>query len=564
MIPQITKITFRSHIIICILLVLSFTFTSSCTKKEHNSNIANPLETWGNTLMTKVPNNAFGVVYWNTQKSAYDKYMSSNWNTSNSRLIDDGIATSNKFIKTFITVIKRAGYSPDNSNWTEIFSENVLFASNDTTNNNGLYFALITKSADKNALEKLIAALKQTIIDGEAFKIIPVQGQNPEAFGLEITSSANNAGTKALYFDWKDNLMIISSSSRNLSQILMTDKKELPTFFKTPEYKKATKGFPYSQDIISFAYADFNAIKDMLEPALVALQKLTTAKKLSQFPFAAFAMAVSMDKELAYNIRLLNNEQETSKELINTNIFQSSMYETVKVVGNKPLALLSIDGKTLKNILDNVSNINSKNNILEIISDYLTNTKRVSIVANSAIPMPEIMLVLESSNANKDEQDLKKTISTLMLSNNTANTWKRITYDKYQIDHLDISNANVGIYVLTFNDLILISSSENIIKTSLASSKIKNITSTMSKDAKETFAKDGNASNLFLDFGEIAGLMERFGGIVGMFIKNEPTLKQMFEPKELDKIRRMGVTITTVTTEDDQSVRVKMLYTKKQ
>ncbi|MDR2338162.1 MAG: hypothetical protein LBE20_05895 [Deltaproteobacteria bacterium] len=548
-----------STLIIVIGLIIT---VSACEKKEVNSSLSKPLETWSSSLITKVPTNAFGLIYWNTKKTAYEKYLTSNWNVNNSKIFKNGLANANPFLKNFLEILQKSGYSSEDSTWSEIFAENVLFASTESPDDN-LYFGLLIKGQDKRNLEKFIGALKQAILEDGSLKLVPFTSQNPNAFGIELTDEANKSAAKTLYFTWQDDVAIIASSSKDLDTILTNDKKDLPAILKSEDYKKATKGMPDSKDVFSFIYLDLNVLKNLVLPSL----KHNSIERLAKLPFSVLALAVSMNQELGYDLRCLNNGLPESQSQVSSILFQSSMENSLKATCSNPLVVLSYDGTTIKTVLESIfslSELETNNIIFESIQKILTNLKRLSLVGQTAIPMPQTMLVLESPAAEKETEQVKKVISTLMSATGSPHTWQRTTFDKHQIDYINTSMMGLGIYVYTMGDsLTLVASSENIIKSAILASNVKDFTANLSKNAKTIYAKDKNVMNLYFDFEEVASVMEKFGGMIGMFMPNDPKLKEMFEPKELEKIRHFGGFVLSVSVEEDQSIRLKAAYTKK-
>ena len=552
------------NLAIFVLFIVFVSQIAACKKKEPDSELSKPLETWSNTLIAKVPSNAFSIVYWDTNKAAYEKYLASNWGAGNSRTINENLAVNNPFvnpflIKDFLDTIKKSGYSIDETAWDDIFSENVLFATTEEAENGtNLYFGLLIKSRDRKGLYRFVDALKQTATEHGSLKVIPSQSKNIDSFGIELSDAENKSTTKTLYFSRKDDLAIIASSSKNLEAILNSTSSDLPTMLRSPEYKKAIKGFPTSKNIFSLTYFDLNVLRENLPPTISA----SWAAKVPKFPFSTLVMTTSMDKELSYNLRLLIDEEHESAKLIASNVSQSSVEKTLKAADANSLAMFSIDGVTAKSI---ISSINFINGLLgENLDKVFADLKRISIIGKIGKPLPDLMIVVESSSAEKESELLKRMISSIVSTGGSSSVWQRTASDKNPIDYISSPMPGMKIYVSTADNLTFISTSENMIKSAIfASEGSKDFTAHLPKSTRATYAKDKSVANLYIDFAEVASFMERIGGAVGMYIPNEPRLKEFLEPQGIERIRQSGALVASVAVDEDQSFRIRAAYAKK-
>ena len=547
-----------------VLFIVFITQITACKKKDPDSELSKPLETWSNTLIAKVPSNAFSIVYWDTNKAAYEKYLASSWGAGNSRTINENLAVNNPFvnpflIKDFLDTIKKSGYSIDETAWDEIFSENVLFATTEETENgSNLYFGLLIKSKDRKGLYKFIDALKQTATEQGSLKAISSQSKNIDSFGIELSDAENKSTTKTLYFSRKDDLAVIASSSKNLEAILNSTSSDLPTMLRSPEYKRAVKGFPTSKNIFSLTYFDLNVLRENLPTTIPS----SWAAKVSKVPFSTFVMTTSMDKELSYNMRLLSNEEHETTQFIASNIAQSSVEKTLKSADANALAMLSVDGVTAKSIIGNINVVSGL--VGENIDKVFADLKRVSIIGKIGMPLPDIMIVVESSSAEKESELLKRMISSVISAGGNSSVWQRTTSDKNPIDYINSPMPGMKIYVATADNLTFISTSENMIKSAIFSSEgSKDFTAQLPKSTRAAYAKDKSVVNLYIDFAEVASFMERIGGAVGMYIPNEPRLKEFLEPKGIERIRQSGALVASVTVDEDHSFRIRAAYAKK-
>ena len=107
---------------------------------------------------------------------------------------------------------------------------------------------------------------------------------------------------------------------------------------------------------------------------------------------------------------------------------------------------------------------------------------------------------------------------------------------------------NVGVFLASNKSLVLLTSTENQMKLALDASKPATFASALPTRVGEVFVKQDSLGNVYVNFVEVAALMESMSGMLSMYAPEQNG--QFMQTENIEAMKKMGTVVGSVKLEE--------------
>lgn len=517
------------------------------------------------TLVSRIPANAYGFFRWNGSHPAYEKLLQSPWAKSDVASLIEG---AGKNAQDVLTMLKNVGLDPaDGATWRKMFSEAVFFATPPQTDAAAaaagaqqqpggqaqLSFGVIFKADGVDVQQKLEAIREQLKASGQAPTDLQVDGG--AGFRFEA-KSADSGEVLPIFFVAKGNLGVAASDAQTARQTLASQASALPQVVTSEHFKKAFKGTPGEDSRFALGYFDFNKLMadaGAAQPNAPAV--IGGIDKEEMGAVEAVSVTFAMDDAPRTDFRMvLDTADEKSSWVKNLAVSQSS--GLISSLPEKPLLFLSFDGQSLRKIRDTAS----QGGQLPFASQlaFLDTVGRVGIAARvappgqSILPIPDVMVLFESSSAEESKGQIEQLINVAMAASPgmAGMQWTDQKLDDQTTVRSIMSPMGFGLFLGSKNNLVVLASSSAQIQSALGADDQGKFAQKLAPAANAVLTQQQNIGNVYVNFEQLASLLENMGGLLSMYAPQNQDMGSMLEPQKLQSLKDMGTMVGSITLED--------------
>ncbi len=493
------------------------------------------------SLVSRIPEDSLGFFAWEGSHPAYAKLSASPWgNTSG---FTELLKNADGEAKEMIDTLKQVGIDPtDKATWEALLSEAVFYFTAPADGVKKPSMGVLFKSKDAGKLETLLTTVKSEAVKhnqkvselklatGKGFSVAGAQPEN------EIVVASENG------------VASIATTQALAEQTLASKGGKTPLLMTTASFSKASAGFPEASKRFATAYVD---IEKTVQAAAKSGAKVDTAA-LDTVPLTAVALAFSMDESPETSLRFVYDDTKTANNPWLKSLNSSASKSFASVLPTKPLLVLSVDGKMIKDVKEvMLAGLGEMGAVYRQQLAFLDDLTRIGIAASvapmgqSLLPIPDLMIVAESSDAEKTKGQLQSILGLAMMSSGMPG----MTWQDKQIEGTAVKSMTapmgMGLFLASTKGLVVATSSEPVMKNALASKS--GFSATLPKRGEQVFSDAQTVSNLYLNFEEIGSYVESMGGMVSMYAPQGQDASKFLNPENIQAIKKMGAMIGAVT-----------------
>lgn len=528
-------------------------------QKQASSSASDTKVSLQKTIATMVPEQAVGFFVWEGKHPAYDKLNKSAWGSSESD-ITKMLQDSNPQMAEVREVLQGIGLDLNNKDtWRNVFSQAALFIAPAAEAGKQGAVGLVFQSDPSVKIGEKLAALKTQL----AKKEMEVQDLKlTGGTGFSLLDKSDGAGEK-VFLGWKDNTGVFGSSDWVVDSVLTSKGDKLPAIVSSPNFSRAAQGLPDDSVRFATAYVDFQRATEVADRLGQAGAESVQKIKAADLPLKAISIGMAMDKSPETSLRLIYDPASKTKGWLGA-LSSSSSGELLSVVPGKPLVFLSLDGKTLRQVKElALAGMGEAGKAYGSQLSFLNDVNRVGISARanaagqSLLPIPDMLIVAESANPAQTAQQLQTVVGAAMSSSGLpAMPWQDKQVNGVTVKSM-MTPLGVGVFVASTKNLVLVASSEGQIQSALGGGTF---VKGMPSQVEQVFAKEQSLGNLYVNFEEIAGMMENMGGMLSMYAPPDANGQNQFmQPENIQAMKKMGTVVGSVTLEED-AIGIKSFY----
>lgn len=534
---------------------LFFSGCSSCTEETKRTVVPPKVEEkvdLSGTLAARIPANSYGFVKWDGKHPAYEKLLNSPWAGSGSLM--SVMESSDSEIGKITSVLSRVGLDPtDRETWRKVFSEAVFFfapgSQSDQAGVSGPPAIGVVFRSDKIELAGKLKEIRGQL-GGTEFEVADVSIAGAEGFSFVSKTETGQSGVPAkIFLVSKDDLGVLASDQAVIEGVLNSKGESLPVLVQSDQFKRSVSGFPGKDKRFALAYFD-------LARLVADAQARGGPDKSKDIPFEAVSFALGMDKSPETDIRLVFDPAKSGENSWFNALAVSRSDKIASAVPGKPLAFLSIDGQTVSKIkqLASAEAQNVQTPWLDQLA-FLDSAKRIGLVARlapigqSILPLPDLLLVFDTSNSEQTAAQIEKLVMSLMQGNPTMAGMQWVEKDVgggKKVKSM-MSPLGVGVFLATKGDLVLVASTENQLKALFSDSSKGVFGGSLSAQAETVLSADSTIGNIYLNFEEVGSFLQNMGGLLSMYAPQSKEAGELLQPENIDSIKKMGTMIGSVT-----------------
>jgi hypothetical protein len=512
---------------------------------------------FSNTLVGALPDQTVAFFLWQGDSPAYKKLMESPWGGGQSDMAKV-LQDANKDVDEMKDLLKQAGLDPENKEtWRSLFNEAAFFASAGPSADKAAAIGVVFHSASAlnlpDRMSKIEAGLKQkSDVSVQDLKLAHGNG-----FILEKKAAAKttDGGPEKMYFGWSGDNGAVGTSEWVLDSVLAPDDGKLPAVVSSPQFAAAAKGLP--EDSARFATAFVDVDKLIEVAAKISPDGGTDAKKFQaeNFPVKAATFSMAMTDTPQTSLRLTYDPADKSRNAWLKALNTSTSASLLPALPSKPLLFLSLDGQTLRQLEElALASAGPAGQAYKPQLAFLNNVKRVGLAARPAapgqsmLPVPELVLVFESDDAAGTAGQLKQILGTLAQGAGVPGMqWAQKQINNVPVQVMN-TPLNMGVYLATSKDLVVLSSSETQMTAALGGGGA--FAAGLPERAEQVFANEQSLGNLYVNFEEVGSMMESMGGMLSMYAPPNGEANKLLQAENIESIKKMGTVVGSVKVED--------------
>lgn len=533
----------------------------SCSKEEKTSetqgsgsaavvaSVVQP-EVLNQGLFSRLPAEAVGFFSVDFKHPAYLKYKSSRWGASSD--IRTALEQAKKGNEEFFAVLAKAGLDPsDKENWDKMFSTLLGFVSLEegAQTPSGAMLISPDKSVDVN---QKLASIK-TAIASEDLKIEDLSLPNGKAF--KISPAKNAAANKAdanfaVYMGASDGLLAVSNSETTLKSVLSAPAASVaqaPALLSSAEYLKAAKSLPAAADRFATGYMDVKRLIEWKAKLPAKMQQDLKDITPENLPVTNVVFGSAMEDVPLTSVNFSYDENAKNKYAWVSALSGSSSSAIADFISDKQIAYLNLDGKLLKTLKDSaVQSAGPNAEMMKMQLQLLDGIKRIGIAvqptapgAASLLPIPDIAIMLETSETDKVKQQLEQLISLGVQMQGLGANWSSSQIGSVSAKSL-ATPIGASIYSASLNNVVVISNSDRAVKTALGQGGDKKLAASTGKRLQTALSAEQTLGQVYLNFTSLADLFESYGPMLGGMAPNAQAAEQFASKENLDAMRKLG------------------------
>ncbi|MCB0324847.1 MAG: hypothetical protein KDD69_14790 [Bdellovibrionales bacterium] len=554
---------------VCFLVIAGL--VAGCSKKEEKAQTSQSVVgatasgvaqvELASELLKRVPGNAAGFFVWNGSHEAYGRLLESPWAGSTS--LGSMLEGSNERVERVKKFLSAAGLDPDDKQtWRKLFSEAVFFVTPPEGGSAEPVVGAVFRSDGIDLAEKMAAIRKELAASGEKVADVAIDGGT--GFNIVVPQEADPASApvppqeQQLTVLVRDGVAALASQEGVARNVLTAEPKNLPTLVETDDFKRAVAQFPAQGARFASGYLDVSKV-------LGASGQLPGAP-LETLPLRAVSIALSMTDAPQTDVRMLYREQNGEKSWIEQ-LVPSSSQELVSAVPTKPLLFFSVDGQALSKLKEMASAQIAAQPDLASQLAFIDGVKRLGISARlaplgqSALPIPDLLLLLETDKPQEAQAQLKALIAGNMKNAPmmAGNPWtEKELPDGTKVQSM-ITPLGFGAFLASAEGLLLAASTESQLRSALAERGKPQFVGELSKPVSSVLADQSTVGNLYINFEQVGAFLENMGGVLAMFAPQDRAAQDWLLPENIASVKKMGLLVGSVTVEGD-AIDIRSFY----
>jgi len=537
-----------------------FTFVS-CSKDEKKAQTAsNPFaspapapSSFQKSVLSYIPEQSVGFFLWQANHPAYTKLKSSNWGGVENDWIKS-VNDSTEGLGEMKSVLKEAGIDLENEKtWNGLFSEGALFASPAPDASKQGAIGVVVHADPSIKLSEKLDALKAKLPTGEyEVKDLTL----PQGKGVSVRPTDAGQEEK-IFVGWNGDIAVFSSGEWALSSVLSSKGEKVPAVLSSPNFTRAARGLPADSARFATGFVDIEKLSQVAEHMGPSGAASVEKFKSSDVPLKGIAIAMGMDDMPQTTVRLVYDPAEGKKnEWLSTLNGSSDSQKLLAAMPSKPLAFLSIDGEMLRRVRAAALAGMGGGGALGQQLAFLDHIKRLGISARAAapgqslIPMPDILIAAESAKPAETQKALQDVVGMgMMLAGLGKSKWESGKVNDTPVESMS-TPFGVGVYLASNKNLVLAASSQSQLSAALAGAEKSSFAAALPPRLGQALSTDPSLGSLYIDFEQVAGVMESAGGMLAMYAPEGAESQQLTQAENIEALKRMGSMVGVVRLDD--------------
>ena len=550
-----SAIKFVAAAVFCALTIVSC--SKSDKKAEAPSNpFASPApapSSFQSSALALIPEQSVGFFLWQAKHPAYAKMTGTTWGDVENEWIK-AIRDSGDSLGEMKEVLKGAGIDPeDEKTWKALFSEVAIFASPAADPAKQGAVGVVLRSDPSLKISEKLDALKGKLPAGE-YEIKDVV--LTEGKGVSVRPKASG-DEERVFVGWKGDMAVFASGEWVLNSVLTSKGDKLPAVLSSPNFTRAARGLPADSARFATGFVDIEKMAAVAEHMGAGGAASVEKFKSSDVPLKAVAFAMGMEDLPQTTVRLVYDPAEGKKnEWLSTLNGSSDSQKLLATMPTKPLAFVSIDGEMLRRIRGSVlAGMGGGGAIAQQLA-FLDHIKRLGISARAAapgqslIPMPDLLIVAESAKPAETQKALQDVVGMGMALSGVG----RAKWETGKIGETPIQSMStpfgVGAYLASSNGLVLAATSQMQLSAALAGAEKQSFAAALPARVGKALSTDQSLGSLYIDFEQVAGMMESAGGMLATFAPDSADSQQLTQAENIEAMRRMGSIVGVVRLDE--------------
>lgn len=526
------------------------------------------------SLLKFVPENAYGFFHWNSTHPAYRRLASSPWAGGGAFSLDSLTSRPGEEGK-FIAILKRAGIDPtERETYETLLSEAVAFASPPPSSDEKPALALMFRASDGTSLETYADNLKEQLKRAKV-TVHEHEIEGGSAFSFDHNelaqagrSRAKDSKPRMRYVGWSGPIGAIATKLWPIQAALSRQGTGIPKNVDSPQFKESVAEFPPAKHRYAIGYIDIAALLEDVKSQQDGGEVIEDTLNLKLIPFKSVALSMAMDDAPSNMARLLYEVKDPQHKKWFRALHSSSNAQLINSIPSRPLIFLSVDGQTLKDLRHLTlegSGLGSQSAVkmlssLDSVSRIALFT-RIAPIGQSILPIPDLLMVLESSNPSELRSKLENLLGSLASGTGVSTGgWQEKELHGASVKFIR-SQLGVGAYLAIKDNSVIVSSTEPMIRSVLEglSTGKASLAKSVSSRTQQALAKDDSLGSLYIDFQEVGSFLENMGGMLSMYAPQNDEAKKFLSPESIANVKKMGAVVGSIKV-DDNSISIVNFY----
>ncbi len=538
----------KSHLITALLTSLLI-LSSACSKKEPQAP-KDPLE-----LVKRLPENTLGFTLLDFETAGFQSYRTSPW--SNQQMIDwqSLVAEKGNDLK-LLNIINRSGLLSASTAENQSSAAAVAFIAPKIDTESLELGVLLKAKAGINFKERLNSL--KNLFENEQISIAPKKIGTLEGFEIKpVTDPTSPASRiKQVIFVNSGDEIAIGTSATIVEKLF--SKAAPPKLLEHPDFIQNWGASEASQRL-AFAFIDISAIINSVKASLP--KDNPTQAELNSFPVISVAANASMREsphsELIVSLDPKNPDQKrwtsTLNGSINNQIFKLAPKNTIGYLGLNGKFLSNLKAVGLSEIpADAQKEVRERLAFVDSIQGLAIGIRQ----ATTGNPFPDLIIALQSSDVATLFKEAKSSLGQMLLSAGLPlSDWSETDIQGYNVSYLQ-SPIGIGLYMAaTSNFLLLCSSSQGISELLGSGLQGGELLASLPEAARTTIDAPGSFIVNYINFIEVANLIELFQSSLAMFSGGSEGISK----ESVAKLKGYGMMISRAAVEES-SIRIESTF----
>jgi hypothetical protein len=508
-----------------------------------------------------VPQNAFGFIVWDTTNDAFKRLKSSPWGKGESPLasISDSLTPE---VQEIVEIVKQAGVDPFAPDSIEKSAkQGALYVAQAPEGSSVPLVGAVAFEADTSVdMAKLGEALKKGI-EQQMGSVTPETYGTGTGFSFDLTKSGEAAARG--YAGWAGQQMALATEKARVDDFLSGKKVGLPQIVTSEQYPKSTKGFMPADQRVVEGYFDLDKLRQAAKAGLG--DNVGFAGKMDEVPLNALVFASGMSDTPRGDVRVAYNPSFPEISKVKSIVKGSNSAALLKALPDNLAFYFSLDGQTLKGVKDQAvatggvpQSAGAQLAIIDKIKRFGFGA-RVAPLGQSMLPLPEMSLLIETADAGSAKGQLKVLLTMAAQQAMGGQQWMTKQISGIDVDY--VGNPMMSIFLANSDDMVIITSAESMMQAALAGAtgSASSFADKTTAQVAELLAKRETVGNLYMNFDQIGTFIETMGSTLSMFAGQNPEIQKLLEPKEIARIKKLGV-LTGGIAPEENGVFATMFY----
>jgi len=545
-------------------LLLGGLLLAACSKEEKgkagsnatlSSAPAPKVSSFQKTALAYAPEQSIAFFVWQGDHPAYEKLAKSPWGGTEQDWLNT-IKESSPDWKNVEEVLVKAGFNPnDKESWKGLFANVAVFAAPSGDPSKRAALGVVLRPDAKVKAAEKFSKLKGELAKKSELDVQDVKVSSGNALSIRKKGAPDE--TEKLYAGWNDNVVVVATSDWALETVLSSKGDKLPSSLSSSQFTQAARGLPEDSARFATGFIDMSKLIETAEQfgpdGAASAQKL----KSNEIPLKAISFAMGMSDAPETNVRFVYDPADKAKNNWLGALNTSSSSEILAVVPSKALALLTIDGQTLRKFREiAVAGMGEAAAAVQPKLAVLDHIKRIGLAVRAAapgqtmLPVPDLMLIAESDKPETTEQQIQSLVGEVAKGSGMPGMkWKSETINSTSVQSM-VTPFGIGVFLAAKGNLVLVASTDAQLRSVVGEEKAALFASTAPQRAGQVLAKEQSLGNLYLNFEELASLMESMGGMLSMYAPQGSDTSQFLQKENIEAMKKMGTVVGSIKLED--------------